>query len=132
MLITIDCGIGQLIFREPENLKLKMLCDALKDHIEIYGVDKISVFLSNEEGMEDLKSTIADLENELELKEDAISELESDLESMDDNTTTIDCGIGEINYEVTGSMVLTDVMENLETAIKKTTPKKVNEVLSAI
>lgn len=131
MIVTIDCGIGLLVFREPDNLKLKMLCDALKDYIEIYGVDKLNMFLSGDQSIDALKKEVSSLESDINAKDAEIDELERDLESMDDNTTTIDCGIGEIIWEA-DNLVLIDVMENLEAAIKKTTPRKVNEVLSAI
>ncbi len=46
--------------------------------------------------------------------------------------TTIDCGIGTIEFIEPDNLLLHDLMKNLESAIKKTTPRKVNEVLSNI
>jgi hypothetical protein len=49
------------------------------------------------------------------------------------DTETIDTGIGKIDYQIeTGNLLLTELMENFEAAIKKHTPKKVNEMLARI
>lgn len=131
MLVTIDCGIGEIAFREPENLKLKMLLDALKDHIEIYGVDEVMTYLTENATIANLKLEIQELEIEVNSKGERITELE-DLFEESEVSETIDCGIGNITYETPSNLALQDVMENLGAAITKTNFKKVNEVLSAI
>lgn len=127
-LIKIDAGIGGITVIEPENIKLKMLVDSLKDHIEIYGVDKLTEFFLDDKDMGELKSTILDLENTIEEKDGEIADLESELESEEDSMTTIECGIGTINYE-TDNVLLEMVMENLDAAIQKHNPLRVNEKL---
>lgn len=49
-----------------------------------------------------------------------------------DFITIIDCGIGTIEYIEPDNLLLQLLMTNLEEAIKRTTPKKVNEILSAV
>lgn len=129
MIIKIDAGLGDIVMSIDGNLKLAMLLGALKDHIEIYGLEGLINFLSAEEGMEDLKIKIAELKSDIQEKDEEIDDLESELESVDDKTQTIDCGIGTINYDA-DNIALQDLMENLDTAIKKSTPQKVNSYLS--
>lgn len=78
-----------------------------------------------------LEKEITESESQAQFDYEIITELEDIIERRE-GINEIDCGIGNINYEKPGNLVLIDIMENLETAIKKTTPKKVNEVLSAI
>jgi ATP phosphoribosyltransferase regulatory subunit HisZ len=130
-LIKINTnGLGDIFICEPENLKLKMLLDALKDHIEVYGVDKLTAFLEGD-NTDVLKETVIKLKTDLRKREEEFDELIGQIED-ERELETIDCGLGKINYEINGSIVLQDVMENLGEAIKKTTPRKVNEVLSNI
>jgi predicted RNase H-like nuclease (RuvC/YqgF family) len=128
--ITIDAGIEVLSFDEPSNLKLKMLMDSLKDHIEIYGLDKLTAFFDGE-NVEELKVKIAELESDVKEKDEEIDELESEL-SESELGLKIDCGIGDIEYIQPNNIALQDIMENLDAAIQKTNFKKVNEVLAAI
>lgn len=90
------------------------------------------------EFLEALESNVSGLQDDVinltidnQSKENMITELE---EIMEDRSglENMDCGIGVINYEEPGNLVLQDIMENLEAAIKKTNPRKVNEILEAI
>lgn len=90
------------------------------------------------EFLEAIESNVNELEDEnIMLEEDnnsknsRITELEEMIESSE-GLNSMDCGIVEINYEQPNNIVLQDVMENLETAIKKTNPKVVNSILEAI
>jgi len=44
----------------------------------------------------------------------------------------IDCGIGMIKFEEPDNLLLQDLMENFETAIRKTNPNKVSLLLASI
>ena len=64
---------------------------------------------------------------------DGLKKEVKDLENDDTITdTTIQCGIGTIEYKEPDNILLAELMENLEAAIKKHTPKKVNDTLSAL
>lgn len=97
-----------------------------------FNIDEANEFLDAiKENAFKLEKEIDDFDLESQRDYERITELEDIIERKE-GINNIDCGIGEINYEKPTNLVLIDVMENLETAIKKTTPKKVNEVLSAI
>ncbi len=79
---------------------------------------------------DDLKDQVITVEEDNASKDSRLSELEEIVEN-NEGLNTIDGGIGEITWTA-DNLALIDVMENLEAAIKKTTPRKVNEVLSNI
>jgi hypothetical protein len=48
------------------------------------------------------------------------------------DTETIDTGIGKIDYQIeTGNLLLIELMENFEAAIKKHTARRVSELLAS-
>lgn len=97
-----------------------------------FKIDEANEFLDAiEENAIKLEEENTEFESQAQTDYERITELEDIIERRE-GINNIDCGIGDIKYEKPGNLVLIDVMENLETAIKKTTPKKVNEVLSAI
>lgn len=74
-----------------------------------------------------IESDVKDLEKKyINLKEDAFDE-----DYTGDTFITIDGGIGKINYNA-DNLALQDVMENLEKAIQKHTPNKVNRALTTL
>lgn len=84
-----------------------------------------------EENASDLDIEIDDLKSEVKEKNEEMRELESGLDSVEFDSV-INCGIGEINYRTPDNILLQDLCENLDTAIQKHTPKKVNQILSSI
>lgn len=92
------------------------------------------------EFLDAIETNADDLEEELESANDEIKDLESQVDDLKseinemetDNLEKIDCGIDVIEYKSPGNLVLMDVMDNLAAAIQKHTPKKVNDILSAL
>lgn len=77
--------------------------------------------------LDDANTEITSLESKIDDLKEEVNELEGT-----DTNSEIECGIGTIEYNEPDNLLLQDVMDNLSSAIKKHTPKKVNEVLSAI
>lgn len=75
----------------------------------------------------DLNLKVAELE---EVNKDEDDDEEDDYDAACDSS--IDCGIGFINYEEPDNILLQQLMENLTEAIKKTNPLKVSELLASI
>jgi len=130
--MTITTALGNInISVDNKNLKLLMFLDSLKDKIEIYGLDEISDLIDNASSVKEKDDKISELETLIEEKDKEISELE-DNEDNDDFYSEIDCGVGTVKFEEPDNILLQDLMENFETAIKKTNPKKVSELLASI
>ncbi len=87
-----------------------------------------------EENADALISDLESEQDEVKSLEEKVDDLRSEINSLEDSDMgqEIDCGIGIIEYAEPDNLVLQDVMENLGNAIKKHTPKKVNEILQAV
>lgn len=84
-----------------------------------------------EENAKELNKEIEDSEKRIKYKEEQVDDLEDEIERISVSGERIDCGIGEIKYEA-DNLLLGMVMENLDQAIQKHTPLKVNEHLSTL
>lgn len=131
--MTIITDLGTITANvDTRNLKILMFLDSLKDKIEIYGLDEIISLIDGSVSTKELREKITKLENTIIEKDNEISELEDGNDFEIGCDSTINCGIGEINYESPNNLLLQDLLGNLDTAIKKHTPKKVSEILSSM
>lgn len=87
-----------------------------------------------EENAINIQDELDDLEREYRDQDNIIENLRDEVQELENTPTnaSIEAGIGIINYEEPDNLQLQDVMENLETAIKKTSPNKVSAHLSML
>lgn len=117
--------------------KLKSNIDELRKIIaeDNFKIDEATEFLDAiESEMNELKEELSDCESELKSSQEEVSDLETKLEEAENQemTSVIECGIGTIEFNEPDNLVLQDIMENLEGAIKKSTPNNVSTVLAAL
>ena len=126
----IDCGIGFIEYRQPDNLLLQNLMSEFEEQIKkdtpngvlngLKSLDKDKV-ANLEEEIDGLNSIIRGLRDEV---------MEYETAEEEGFGSEIDCGIDVINYEEPGSIVLQSVMENLGEAILKHGANKIDQILN--
>jgi len=135
--LSIETALGIIYVTPPENLKVKMFLDSLKDQIEVGNLDNIIGFIDGgcsgglKEKIKELEEEVESLKEELSDAEDKVSGLETDIDdAMPDSE--IDGGLGVIEYNAPTNLQLQIMMENLNEAVKKHSPNKVNELLETL
>ena len=116
-----------------EKTNIEFLQDII--NAETFNKEEALEFLDSiQDDQKDLQEELDGANDEINDLEEKVKELESQLDELQegDVDSKIDCGIGEIEYNEPDNILLQDLMENLNIAIQKHTPKKVNEVLTAI
>ena len=126
----IDCGIGNIEYKQPDNLLLQQLMEEFAAQIK---KDTPSGVLLGLKSLD--KEVVTNLEDEILELNDKVKELSDRVEEYENAEeggfgSEIDCGIDVINYEEPGSIVLQSVMENLGEAILKHGASKIDQILN--